>query len=40
MCVWGGGGGGFWFILDGMGEHSFLKRPILKVFNMLKVYPL
>ena len=32
----GGGGGGLRFMLDGM---CFLKRPIWKVFNMLKLYP-
>ena len=32
-------GGRLGFILDGMCELNFLKRPILKVFNMLKLYP-
>ena len=35
----GGGGGRLGFILDGMCELNFFKRPISKVFNMLKLYP-
>ena len=37
----GGGGGGarLGFILDWMCELNFFKRPISKVFNMLKLYP-
>ena len=34
-----GGGGATRVHLHGMCEHSFSKRPILKVFNMLKLYP-
>ena len=35
----GGGGGRLGSILGGMCEHRFFKRPILKVFNILKKYP-
>ena len=40
LAVMGRGGdkgGGLGFILNGMCEHNFLKRPIFKVFNTSKV---